>query len=156
MFLICFVVPWFLRIRFSLQIGKKSQFVGRLIPGNLILYKNVLRKPNHGLKQKPVFILGQVASITIDIFKKKEVRIKNAKNMLLASTLTLTLGLGLCKANEAPKYLWKPCEKGQEANLYDKNFEVESVYENDTIRMSDYKGQVRSNFHDSLMKVSFY
>ena len=67
--------------------------------------------------------------------------------MLFASTLTLTFGLGLCKASEAPKYLWKPCEQGEAANLYDKNLEVESVYENDTIRMSDYKGQVRSKFY---------
>ena len=72
--------------------------------------------------------------------------------MLLASTLTLTLGLGLCKASEAPKYLWKPCEKGQEANLYDKNLEVENVYENDTVRMSDYKGQVWSEFCEILAK----
>merc|ERR1711994_364058 len=63
--------------------------------------------------------------------------------MYLATTLTLSLGLGLCSGKEeTPRYLWKSCNDEDSFNLYNSNLEVPNAFENETIRMSDYSGQV--------------
>ena len=60
-------------------------------------------------------------------------------------TMTLALGLNNVFASqdaEVPKYLWRECHSGSSRNLYNSKLEVDNVYENDTIRMSDYEDQV--------------
>jgi len=60
-------------------------------------------------------------------------------------TMTLALGLNnvfASKDAEVPKYLWRECHSGSSRNLYNSKLEVDNVYENDTIRMSDYEDQV--------------
>jgi len=60
-------------------------------------------------------------------------------------TMTLALGLNNVFASqdaEVPKYLWRECHSGSSRNLYNSQLEVDNVYENDTIRMSDYEDQV--------------
>ena len=59
--------------------------------------------------------------------------------------MTLTMGLNSVLASEKaenPKYLWRECQAGSSRNLYNSELDVDNVYENDTIRMSDYDGQV--------------
>jgi len=63
--------------------------------------------------------------------------------MFLATTVTLSLGLGLCSGKEeTPRYLWKSCNGEESSNLYNTNFEIPNAFENETITMSDYSGQV--------------
>ena len=59
--------------------------------------------------------------------------------------MTLAMGLNNVFAEEAsePKYLWRECHTGSSRNLYDSQLEVDNVYENETIRMADYAGQVK-------------
>ena len=59
--------------------------------------------------------------------------------------MTLAMGLNNVFASEEaskPKYLWRECHTGSSRNLYDSQLEVDNVYENETIRMADYAGQV--------------
>jgi len=57
--------------------------------------------------------------------------------LYLATTLALSLGLTSCAR---PDYLWRGCD--DRANLYNMNFTVQNAWENETIRMEAYKGQV--------------
>jgi len=57
--------------------------------------------------------------------------------LYLATTLALSLGLTSCAR---PDYLWRRCD--DRANLYNMNFTVQNTWENETIKMADYKGQV--------------
>ena len=45
---------------------------------------------------------------------------------------------------EKPTYLWTSCENSSISNVYDKNMEVDNVFENSTFKMNDYEGQVIS------------
>ena len=45
---------------------------------------------------------------------------------------------------EKPTYLWTSCENSSISNVYDKNMEVDNVFENSTFKMNDYDGQVIS------------
>jgi len=63
--------------------------------------------------------------------------------MYLATTLTLSMGLGLCSAKEeSPRFLWKSCNGEESSNLYNTKLEVPNIFENETIKMEDYSGQV--------------
>ena len=73
--------------------------------------------------------------------------------MYLATTLTLSLGLGLCSGKEEkPRYLWKSCNGEENSNLYNTNFEIPNAFENETISMSDYSGQVNKILRNRLTK----
>jgi len=63
--------------------------------------------------------------------------------MYLATTLTLSLSLSLCASEEeAPRYLWRTCDDSADSNLYNTKLEVGNIFNNETIRMADYSGQV--------------
>ena len=64
--------------------------------------------------------------------------------------MSLTLGLSVIADDDAseprfPRFLWRQCENRQDSNFYDSELEVENVFENDTIKMADYAGQVIDN-----------
>ena len=64
--------------------------------------------------------------------------------MYLAMTLTLGLNNVFGKTgSEDNDYLWRECHSGSSRNLYNSKLEVDNVYENETIKMSDYTGQVK-------------
>ena len=69
------------------------------------------------------------------------------------------MGLGLCFGDqinsneitepsdtkeEKPRYLWRLCDNSSISNVYQNQLEVENVFNNDTIVMGDYAGQVIS------------
>lgn len=58
--------------------------------------------------------------------------------------MSLTLGLSVFASDEAsePRYLWRQCKNRQDSNFYNSELEVENVFDNDTIKMADYAGQV--------------
>ena len=58
--------------------------------------------------------------------------------------LSLTLGLSVVEASE-PTYLWRQCQNHHDSNFYNSELEVKNVFENDTIKMADYAGQVKNN-----------
>jgi len=63
--------------------------------------------------------------------------------MYLAMTLTLGLNNVFGKTgSEDNDYLWRECHSDSSRNLYNSKLEVDNVYENETIKMSDYTGQV--------------
>ena len=39
-------------------------------------------------------------------------------------------------------YRWRQCQSGSGENLYNSHLEVENIFENDTIKMDNYAGQV--------------
>ena len=85
------------------------------------------------------FQLNIESPCLIGLDKRREMNPK----MYLATTLTLSLGLGLCSGKEEkPRYLWKSCNGEESSNLYNTNFEIPNAFENETITMSDYSGQV--------------
>ena len=67
--------------------------------------------------------------------------IKMRPKMNLATTLTLSMGIALC-SGMGPTYLWRGCEKSNSSNLYNSGLEVKNIFNNQTIKMADYKGQV--------------
>ena len=67
--------------------------------------------------------------------------IKMRPKMNLATTLTLSMGIALC-SGMGPTYLWRECEKSNSSNLYNSGLEVKNIFNNQTIKMADYKGQV--------------
>ena len=66
--------------------------------------------------------------------------------MYLATTLTLSLGLSFVASEEKPRYLWSSCDDSASSNLYNTKLEVENIFNNETIRMADYAGQVKVIF----------
>ena len=58
--------------------------------------------------------------------------------------MSLTLGLSVFASDEAsePRYLWRQCQNRHDSNFYNSELEVKNVFENDTIKMADYAGQV--------------
>ena len=58
--------------------------------------------------------------------------------------MSLTLGLSVFASDEAsePRYLWRQCQNRHDSNFYNSELEVQNVFENDTIKMADYAGQV--------------
>ena len=66
--------------------------------------------------------------------------------MYLAMTLAMGLNNVFAEKASEPKYLWRECHTGSSRNLYDSQLEVDNVYENETIRMADYAGQVNYNY----------
>ena len=62
--------------------------------------------------------------------------------MYLAMTLAMGLNNVFAEKASEPKYLWRECHTGSSRNVYDSQLEVDNVYENETIRMADYAGQV--------------
>ena len=71
--------------------------------------------------------------------------------------MTLAMGLNNVFAEEAsePKYLWRECHTGSSRNLYDSQLEVDNVYENETIRMADYAGQVNYTYINPILRSTF-
>ena len=71
-------------------------------------------------------------------------------------TMSLTLGLSVFADNEAsfPRYLWRQCENQKDSNFYDSELVVENVFENDTMKMTDYAGQVLYNLKAQLLHPS--
>ena len=67
--------------------------------------------------------------------------------MYLATTLTLSLGLSVAASEENPRYLWNSCDDSESANLYNTKLEVENIFNNETIKMADYAGQVNLIFN---------
>ena len=69
--------------------------------------------------------------------------------------MSLTLGLSVFADNEAsePRYLWRQCENHKNSNFYDSELVVENVFENDTMKMADYAGQVFDDLY--LKKVKY-
>ena len=71
-----------------------------------------------------------------------------AANVLSSSFfLSTVISLALSNAKvmeEKPTYLWTSCENSSISNVYDKNMEVDNVFENSTFKMNDYDGQVIS------------
>ena len=65
--------------------------------------------------------------------------------MYLALSLTLGLSVFASDAASEPRYLWRQCQKNHDSNLYNSELEVKNVFENDTIKMADYAGQVKNN-----------
>ena len=72
---------------------------------------------------------------------------------IISSSLFLSTVMSLSLANptndakvmeEKPTYLWTSCENSSISNVYDKNMEVDNVFENSTFKMNDYEGQVIS------------
>ena len=61
--------------------------------------------------------------------------------MNLATTLTLSMGIALC-SGMGPTYLWRECENSNSSNLYNSGLEVKNIFNNQTIKMADYQGQV--------------
>ena len=61
--------------------------------------------------------------------------------------MSLTLGLSVFASDEAsePRYLWRQCQNRHDSNFYNSELEVKNVFENDTIKMADYAGQVINN-----------
>ena len=61
--------------------------------------------------------------------------------------MSLTLGLSVFASDEAsePRYLWRQCQNRHDSNFYNSELEVKNVFENDTIKMADYAGQVITN-----------
>jgi len=61
--------------------------------------------------------------------------------------MSLTLGLSVFASDEAsePRYLWRQCQNRHDSNFYNSELEVQNVFENDTIKMTDYAGQVITN-----------
>ena len=61
--------------------------------------------------------------------------------------MSLTLGLSVFASDEAsePRYLWRQCQNRHDSNFYNSELEVKNVFENDTIKMADYAGQVKTN-----------
>jgi hypothetical protein len=62
--------------------------------------------------------------------------------MYLAMALAMGLNNVFAEKASVPKYLWRECHTGSSRNVYDSQLEVDNVYENETIRMADYAGQV--------------
>ena len=71
--------------------------------------------------------------------------------------MTLAMGLNNVFAEEAsePKYLWRECHTGSSRNLYDSQLEVDNVYENETIRMADYAGQVNYTYINPILRSKY-
>ena len=66
--------------------------------------------------------------------------------MYLAMTLAMGLNNVFAEKASEPKYLWRECHTGSSRNVYDSQLEVDNVYENETIRMADYAGQVNYTY----------
>ena len=66
--------------------------------------------------------------------------------MYLAATLTLSLGLSFVASEDKPRYLWSSCDDSATSNLYNTKLTVENIFNNETIRMADYAGQVNVIF----------
>ena len=58
--------------------------------------------------------------------------------------MSLTLGLSVLESDQSskPRYLWRNCQNHHDSNFYNSELEVKNVFENDTIKMADYAGQV--------------
>ena len=65
--------------------------------------------------------------------------------MYLAMSLTLGLSVFASDQGSKPTYLWRNCQKHHDSNFYNSELEVKNVFENDTIKMADYAGQVINN-----------
>ena len=73
--------------------------------------------------------------------------------------MSLTLGLSVFASDEAsePRYLWRQCQNRHDSNFYNSELEVKNVFENDTIKMADYGGQVINNLiHTYLFLRKLY
>ena len=73
--------------------------------------------------------------------------------------MSLTLGLSVFASDEAsePRYLWRQCQNRHDSNFYNSELEVKNVFENDTIKMADYAGQVIDNLiHTFLFLRKLY
>ena len=68
--------------------------------------------------------------------------------MLSKMYLAMSLILGLsvfASAGSKPRYLWRQCQNHHDSTFYNSELEVKNVFENDTIKMADYGGQVINN-----------
>ena len=81
--------------------------------------------------------------------------------LIMSSGLTQHQGSGsanavkgnLMKEQEEPDYLWRECEHSNASNFYNKDFEVDNVFENDTINFNNYRGKVTFCCLDILVSV---
>ena len=65
--------------------------------------------------------------------------------MYLALSLTLGLSVFASDAASEPTYLWRQCQNHHDSNFYNSELVVENIFENDTMKMVDYAGQVKNN-----------
>ena len=71
----------------------------------------------------------------------------SSPHIYLAITIALSMGLSSCLGDKdpygnKPRYLWSSCENSSLSNVYKTKLEIDNVFENDTIKMDDYEGQV--------------